>query len=500
MEVPFIRKTLRKTAPLGVLCLVLLSGCQTIRSLQPALPASPVARPVPTTFAGPDHVRPDRVGPSDSVGIAALNWRTFFDDDNLIELIDTALTQNLDLRIATQRIEQARATFDYSRGFLAPQVNVVASAGVDRYGRNTLNGVGNFDTNLSDNVRGDLLIPNPTPDFFVGVRSTWEVDIWGKLRNQRKAAYLRLLGSERGRQAVITGLVAEVARYYYTLLALDGELEIIQKNISYQSNALELVRVQKEAGRVTELAVQQFAAQLLNTRSRQGQVRQQIIEAENELNRLLGRYPQPILRGSSLQSRELPGKVLTGLPAQMLLRRPDIRQAELELQAANVDVDVARAEFLPSLNLTGYLGLNSFRLGTLANPASIAAGLLSGLSAPVFNRRFIRANYRGSVAQSREAFYRYGQTIVTGFSEVTTGLRGVENYRQVAELQTEEVTTLTNAVNIANDLFRSGYATYLEVITAQRNVLEAELALINTKQAQFLSLTDLYRALGGGWE
>lgn len=465
--------------------LLALGSCQVPRTVP-----QPTHRAVPTTFGGI----------TDTTGIASQNWRTFFADENLVALIDTALAGNLDLRIATQRIEEARAAFNYTRGFLAPQVNAVASAGVDRYGRNTLNGVGNYDTNLSDNVQGNLLIPNPTPDFFLGARSTWEADIWGKLRNRRKAAYLRLLASEKGRHAVITGLVAEIARYYYTLLARDGEMEIIQKNIEYQSDALELVRVQKEAGRVTELAVQQFAAQLLNTRSRQVQVRQYIIETENELNRLLGRYPQPIARGRSLQTRDLPGPVLTGLPAQMLLRRPDIQQAELELQAANVDIDVARAEFLPSLNLTGYLGLNAFRLGTLVNPASIATGLLSGLSAPVLNRRFVRANYQGAVAQSREAFYRYQQTIVTGFSEITSDLRGVENYRQEAELQAAEVQTLANAVNIANDLFRSGYATYLEVITAQRSVLEAELALINTKQAQFLALTDLYRDLGGGWQ
>ncbi len=491
MEVPFIHNPVRIRFWVVLPGLLLLmTGCQTIRSWQPPAPVALVSRPVPISFAGQ----------TDSVGIAGQNWRMFFADSSLVQLIDTALGANFDLRIATQRIEQARATFDYSRGFLAPQVNAVASAGVDRYGRTTLNGVGNFDTNLSPNVDGNLVIPNPTPDFFIGARSTWEIDVWGKLRNRRRAAYLRLLGSESGRRAVTTGLVAEVARQYFSLLALDGELEIIKKNIDYQRNALELVRVQKQAGRVTELAVQQFAAQLLNTRSRQGQVRQQIAETENELNRLLGRYPQAIARGRSLQTRELPGQVVTGLPARMLLRRPDIQQAERELQAANVDVDVARAEFLPTLNLTGYLGLNSFRLGTLVNPAALAAGLLGGLSAPVFNRRFIRANYRGSVAQSREAFYRYRQTIVNGFSEVTTSLRGVENYRDVADLQTEEVQTLTNAVSISNDLFRSGYATYLEVITAQRNVLEAELALISTKRAQFLALTNLYRELGGGWE
>ncbi|SOD92536.1 efflux transporter, outer membrane factor (OMF) lipoprotein, NodT family [Spirosoma fluviale] len=484
MEQPFIPNLTRISVYL-IAGLLLLSGCQVPRLMQP-----PKARQTPVSF----------VGSTDSVGIASQNWRQFFDDPNLVQLIDTALAGNLDLRIATQRIEMARASFDYSRGFLAPQVNAVGSAGLDRYGQTTLNGVGNFDTNLSENIRGNLVIPNPTPDYFLGARSTWEIDIWGKLRNRKKAAYVRLLASEKGRHAVITSLVAEVARYYYSLLALDGEQEILQKNISLQQRALDLVRIQKQAGRVTELAVQQFAAQLLNTRSRQKQIQQQIVDAENQLNRLLGRYPQPVVRGKSLQERELPGQMLTGLPARMLTRRPDIRQAELELAAANIDVEAVRAEFLPSLNLSAYVGLNSFRAASLFDPASIATGILGGLAGPVINRRFVKANFRQSEAQSREAFYRYQQTIVTGFGEVITSLRGVENFRSVVDLQEQEVDVLENAVATSNDLFSSGYASYLEVITAQRSVLEAELALINTKQSQFLSLTDLYRALGGGWE
>ncbi|WP_461129233.1 TolC family protein [Spirosoma aerophilum] len=484
METSFIHKLSRYSCYFFA-GLLLLSSCQVPRPM-----LQPDKLSVPTTFAGA----------SDSVGIASRNWRSFFDDPNLVRLIDTAMVGNLDLRIATQRIEMARASFEYSRGFLAPQVNAVASAGVDRYGRTTMNGVGNFDTNLSENIRGNQVIPNPTPDFFLGARSSWEVDIWGKLRNRRKAAYVRFLASEKGRHAVLTALVAEIARYYYSLLALDGEQEIIQKNIALQQNALTLVRVQKQAGRVTELAVQQFTAQLLNTRSRLSRNRQQIIETENQLNRLLGRFPQPIVRGKSLQDRTLPGQVLTGVPAQMLARRPDIRQAELELQAANINVEAVRAEFLPSLNLSAYVGLNSFRAASLFDPASIAAGILGGLAGPVINRRFIKANYRQSEAQSREAFYQYQQTVLTGFSEVLTSLRGVENYRNVVELQEQEVDVLENAVSTSNDLFSGGYASYLEVITAQRSVLEAELALISTKQAQFLSLTDLYRALGGGWE
>ena len=464
-----------------------ITSCQ--RTFQPL--ERPESRPTPVSFAADS---------SQTGSITDQNWRTFFAEPDLVQIIDTALASNIDLQIAMQRIEQARAAFQYSEGYLFPQVNLAGSAGVDRFGRNTLNGVGNFDTNLSPNIRGNLVIPNPTPDYFLGARSTWEIDLWGKLRNRRKAAYTRFLASEEGRRLIVTSLVADIARYYYDLLSLDAELEILQKNINLQKRAVELVEVQKQAGRVTELAVQQFTAQLLNTQGRKSLIQQQIVATENAINRLLGRFPQPIARGTSLLDRELPGQALTGLPRQMINRRPDIRQAELELQAANIDIDVTRAAFLPSLNLNAYVGFNSYRLATLLDPASLTAGILGGLTAPVFNRRFLKADLRQSIAVSREAFYRYRQTVQTGFSEVVTSVRGIENYRNAADFQAQEVAVLRKAVLTSNDLLAGGYASYLEVITAQRSVLEAELTLISTKQSQFLALTDLYRALGGGWE
>lgn len=450
---------------------------------------------MPASYAGDLNA-----GRQDSVGIAGQPHRALFTDPNLTALIDTALVRNPDLRITLQRIEVARANYGISQGALLPTVDAVATAGVDRYGRYTLNGVGNYDTNLSDNVTGASRIPNPTPDFFVGLRSSWEADIWGKLRNRRRAAYTRVLASEEGRNAVVTALTADIARLYYTLLTLDGELEIIRDNIELQRQAVELVEVQKLAGRVTELAVQQFRAQLLNTRSLEGRVRQQIIEAENQLNALLGRYPQPIVRGQSIREQQLPPSVLAGIPAQLVRRRPDIRQAERELEAANVDVAVAQADFLPSLRLTPYLGASAFRPEVLLNPASIVAGVLGGLAAPVFNRRLLKGNLAISAARSREAYYAYQRAILTGVSEVVSSLRGLENYRAVADIQTQEVAVLRQAATTSDNLFGTGYATYLEVITAQRSVLNAELDLINTQRDQFLSLVDLYRALGGGWQ
>lgn len=487
-----INRPKRRLVAVCVLILTVnaLSGCRIVHTPAPVTPV-----PTPTRFAGNQNA-----GQSDSVSIANQPYRTLFTDTRLTALIDTALNRNPDLRIALQRIEVARANYNIRGGALLPSVDAVATAGVDRYGRYTLNGVGNFDTNLSENIRGQLLIPNPTPDFFVGFRASWEADIWGKLRNRRRAAYNRILASQEGRNMIVTNLIADIARLYYTLLALDGELEIIRDNIELQQQALELVEVQKAAGRVTELAVQQFRAQLLNTRSLEGGIRQQIVESENQINALMGRYPQPIPRGQSIRDQQLPASVAAGIPVQMVRRRPDIRQAERELEAANVDVAVAQAEFLPSLNLTPYVGLNAFRPSVLLNPASIAMGVLGSLAAPVFNRRLLKGNLAISQAQSREAYFAYQRAILTSVSEVVGSLRGLENYRSVSEIQTEEVAVLKQAASISNTLFGTGYATYLEVITAQRSVLEAELSLINTKRSQFLSLVDLYRALGGGWQ
>lgn len=483
----------RKRQILSILAgvwLLSLSSCRVRHT-----PATLAPVPVPSAYAGSLN-DPN----TDSLSVGNDPYNRLFTDANLVALIDTALARNLDVKMALQRLEVTRAQYGISQAALRPQVDAVVSAGVDRYGRYTLNGVGNYDTNFSEYVTGSSIIPNPVPDYFVGFRSSWEIDLWGKLRNRKRAAYNRVLASQEGRNVIVTDLVAEVARLYFTLLSLDAELEIIRDNVELQQQALSLVEVQKAAGRVTELAVQQFNAQLLNTKSLEGGVRQQILQAENQINVLLGRYPQPIQRGISIREQQLPATVAAGVPAQLMSRRPDIRQVERELEAANIDVAVARAEFLPSLNLTPYVGLNAFRLGVLGNVESMTAGILGGLSAPVLNRRFIKGNLRVTEAERNRSFLAYQQVILRGVSEVVQSLKGLENFRNVADYQTQQVDVLKQAATTSDNLFATGYATYLEVITAQRSVLESELSLINTKRSQFLSLVDLYRALGGGWQ
>ena len=436
----------------------------------------------------------------DSASIGGMKVSEFFTDTNLVALIDTALQRNQDIAMALQRIELARADLWEREAALLPSVSAEGSGGVHRYGKYTSSGVGNYDTNFSDNIDPDQRMSNPLPEYFLGVRSSWEVDIWGKLRTRRRAALLRFMASEKARQLVVTNLVAEIARLYYELLTLDNELEIIERNRILQKTALETIVIQKQAGRANELAVRQFTAQLLNTQTRAIRIEQQIMENENRINTLLGRYTQPITRGAPILEQELPERIGVGVPADMLRRRPDVQQAELQLRAYEADLQSARLAFLPSLNITPYLGFNAFRSSVLFNPASIAFGLIGGLTAPIINRKPLRAGQRRAQAHATEALFNYNKIVLTAYQETALNLRTLDNMQKIALLKEIETTALQQGVSISNDLFSVGYATYLEVITAQRSVLEAELERTLIQQRRFLALVSLYRALGGGWE
>ncbi|WP_373330907.1 efflux transporter outer membrane subunit [Salmonirosea aquatica] len=436
----------------------------------------------------------------DSTSIGTLPIREFFTDPNLAALIDTALLRNPDIAMAIQRIEIARASVLEREGTLLPSVSAEASGGVRRFGKYTSDGVGNYDTNFSDNIEPDQKMSNPLPDYFLGVRSSWEVDIWGKLRTRRKGAYLRFLATEKAQQLVVTNLVAEVARLYYQLLTLDNQLEIIRSNEDLQNKAVETIEIQKDAGRANELAVRQFAAQLLNTQALDIQIQQQILEVENRINLLLGRFSQPITRGNPILRQTFPDQIGVGVPAQMLRRRPDVQQAELELKAYEADLQAARLDFLPSLNITPYLGLHAFRGSVLFSPASLAFGLLGGVTAPILNRKTLKAGQRRSQAQATEALFAYNKAVINAFQEAALSMRTMDNLKKIVDLKEQETTTLQQGVSISNDLFLAGYANYLEVITAQRSVLAAELDQTTIQQQRFITLVNLYRALGGGWE
>ncbi|MCE2995404.1 MAG: TolC family protein [Cyclobacteriaceae bacterium] len=452
---------------------------------------TPDATPLPSSFVKANDT---------TKSSGEIPWKKFFDDPYLLKFMEEGIANNLDLKVALQRIEQSRVSLRISKGMLLPSVGINAAAGQRKFGEYTMDGIGNFDTNFSTNLPGDKKVPEHLPDYSVGLQSSWEVFAWGKLQNQKKSAALKYLATEKGRQLIVTSLIAEIAKTYYDLIALDNELKIIRENSALQQTAVDLVSVQKEAGRATELAVKQFTAQLLNTKSLEAQKRQLVVQNENKLNFLLGRYPQLVERGNPILEQPLPVDMHAGVPSELLSRRPDIAQAELNLRAAKFDVDAARAAFLPSFVISSSLGLQSFRSEKLfSTPGAVAYSVFGGLTSPLFNRHLIRGNYKQVSAEQLSLFYEYQKLVINGYQETVTGLQRIENMRSAATFKQQEVNILREAVSTSNDLYLAGLASYLEVIMAQKNVLEAELQLAETRKEQFYSVIDLYRTLGGGW-
>jgi len=472
----FLKNKLILRLSMGILAMVSMFACKSIEA-----PVMPEMEPLPATFLDIE----------DSASIGNISWEIFFNDPKLVFLIEEGLENNLDILTALERIEIARAQYSISKGAMYPTLN-----GMIRYRS------GDIRPNLiSGTINGDRNVVNRLENNFIGFQSTWEIDVWGKIRNRKEADYEKFLATGMGRHLVATNMVAEISKIYYQLLGMDIQLETINRNIEFQAMALELIKIQKMAGRATELAVQQFSAQLLSTKSLSYEKQQEIIETENQLNFIIGRFPQPIARASSLLEIKLPYGMEAGLPSEMLLRRPDILQAEHELRAGNFNVEAARKEFLPSFSLTPYVGLNDKSLpDALKMPGGLTIGILGGLTAPIFAQNRIRAGYDQAIATNKIALYNYQRSILDGYQEVSGKLQRIGNLRKVYSLRDEETAVLLNAVSTANELFRGGYATYLEVITAQSRVLEAELNKTNTRIEMFLTVVDLYRALGGGWK
>lgn len=437
---------------------------------------------------------------ADSHSIATTPFKLFFTDAVLQQLIDTALTKNIDLLSTGQQINIAGNYYNMSKALTIPTLEAVINTQVDRYAFYTMNGIGNYDLNKSNNITKDMRIPNTVPDLMIGLRSQWELDVWGKLKNMKKSALARYLGTIKGKLFLQTNIIAEVAYHYYELLGLDFEIDIVKKNIILQQNALEIVKAQKLGGRATELAVLQFEALVYKTRAIEYGVRQQIAETENRLNLLLGRYPQAIRRGEGLMQLNLSVNIASGVPANLLLMRPDVNRAMYDLTAAYRDLAVARAMYYPAFNITPYLGFQGFRLPAFLNAQSIAAGIAGNIAAPLFNRKKIRGNYSISEAQAKQAWLGYNKTMQTAVMEVQTSLQGIYNLNNQYALKQEEVKELTSAIGTANDLYANGYANYLEVITAQKSLVDAEIELTLMKKVQFQTMVALYRASGGGWK
>ncbi len=461
---------------------IAFTACKT-----PALVVKNENRAVPVNYS-------TRAG-EDSLNTGLMQWQQFFTDPNLDSLIAQALRNNQELNITTQELTLAQNEANLRRGDYLPSVGLRAEAAVDRPGRYTLQGA----TEEALTIR-DRKIPDPLTNFAIGAVASWEVDIWRKLRNARQSAILRYQASAEGRNFMITNLIGEIASSYYELLAYDNQLVILKENIEIQSNALRIVRIQKEAARVTELAVRRFEAQVLNTRERQYTVQQRIVETENRINFLVGRYPQPVARTTQSFATMMPAIMHAGIPSQLLANRPDIKRAELDLAAAKLDVVVARANFYPRLDISAGVGFEAFNpMFLLSTPQSLLYSLAGGLTAPLVNRIGIKAAYQSANARQTQAVYNYERTILNAYVEVANQLANIGNLQSSYDLKTQEVLALTQSTDIANVLFGNARADYMEVLLTQREALDARFDQVETRQQQMMAVINIYRALGGGW-
>jgi len=433
----------------------------------------------------------------DTTNVSTVQWRSFFTDKNLVNLIDTALKNNQELMITLQEIEIARNDIGFREGQLLPTVGARVGAGVEKVSRYTSQGAGDASTEITPGKE----VPDPLADYTAAAYVDWEVDVWKKLHNAKKAAVSRYLSTVEGKKFVLSNLIAEVANSYYELEALDSQLEIVKQNIELQKNALDIVKVQKEAARTTELAVQKFQAEVLNSQGMEFEICQKIKETENRINFLLGRYPQEIPRDNRSFLNVMPATVRSGIPSQLLSNRPDIKQAELELAAAKLDVKVSRAEFYPSFGISAALGFQAFKPSYLVKfPESVLYSLAGDLAGPLVNKKGIKAEFYNANARQLQAMYNYERTILNAYLEVSTQLSKIDNLGQRYELKSKEVEALTKSIDVSNDLFKSARADYFEVLMTQRDALASKLELIETKKEQLHAVTDVYRDLGGGWK
>lgn len=433
----------------------------------------------------------------DTTNTSEVSWTKFFTDTRLIELIDVALQNNQELNITLQEIIIAGNEVQAKKGEYLPFVNLKMGAGAEKVGEYTR--LGAVEKNLD--IKSDKEFPGPLPDYLISANVSWEVDIWKKLRNAKKAAALRYLSTIEGKNFVVTKLIAEIASSYYELMALDNMLTTIKKYIEIQKNALEVVKLQKQAAKATELAVRKFEAEVLKNQSYQYNIEQKIIETENRINFLAGRFPQSIQRNSQGYNDLTPGTLYAGIPSQLLSNRPDVKQAELELEAAKLDVKVARAKFYPSLDIVAGIGYEAFNPKFLLNtPESMLYNLAGELSMPLINRRAIKAAYYNANAKQIQAVYNYERTVLNAYIEVVNKVSKISNLGKNYDRKEKQVQALTQSIVLADKLFKSARADYLEVLMTQRDALEAKMELIETKAQQMYAMVNVYQALGGGWK
>src|SRR6266496_5554316 len=435
----------------------------------------------PDSFRGTEATAPDQNSNGD------LKWFEVFKDEELQKLVRTAMIQNYDLRAAVARINAERANLGLARSNQFPQFELNADLTTSRQSRNVQAGVPGAGRSRTF---GEVLL---------GLLN-FEIDIWGRLRRETEAARAELRASEEDRKAVMTTVVSDVATGYFSLLELDSELDIAKRTLATREDSLRLIKLRQQGGVATMLDVRQ-AEELVYQASQTIPDAERLIEqTENQISLLTGSNPGTIPSGQSLTQKQEITAVTAGLPSSLLERRPDIRAAEENLVARHALVYAAKAAYFPRISLTGFLGFQSNQLSSLFTGPSGAWSFVPQITQPIFTAGRLKSNVKFAKAQQELALVQYQQTIQTAFREVSDAL---VQYRKVKEIRTQQellVTTLQDRSRLAYLRYQGGVDSLLNALDADRDLFNAELSLAQTRRNELLSLVQLYKALGGGWQ
>jgi outer membrane protein, multidrug efflux system len=429
---------------------------------------------------GPDYQRPAittgeafrMATAKEAASIANLPWWELLRDEELQKLIRIGLEENKDLKRAIAAIEEFQARALIAKMDFAPQLSNTTSA--PSFGRQATFLFPGFPNQFNYYTQGTL---------------SWEIDVWGRIRRSNEAARADLFSKEENRRAVVLQLVGGVAEAYFDLLQFDMQLDIARRTLKSWEESVRIAQARLKQGMTSKLDADQFEAERANAAARAAELERQMVQKENQLSVLLGRNPHRIPRGKSLTEQVMPPEVPPGLPSELLQRRPDIVQAERELHAVTARIGVAKAERFPKISITGILGVSSPQLNKLIGKEEEFAVVGPGFTAPLFNAQILGFQQRAVEAQARQAVAHYEQTILVAFREA----------REQRQAQAQQVEALRSALNLANLRYKGGLANYLDVLIAQRNLFEAELALTGTHRLHLVSIVQLYKALGGGW-
>jgi outer membrane protein, multidrug efflux system len=437
---------------------------------------------------GPNYTRPEhlvseeawRLSPATSESIANLPWWEVLHDEELQRLIRIALEENQDLKRAVASVEEYEARALIAKMDFAPQLSLSGNLPVAKEGGVSFPG-----------------FPTPSNTYAQGSLS-WELDIWGRIRRSNEAALGDLLAQEANRRAVVLQLISSVAQSYLELRALDLQIEITKRTLKAWDESVRISQLRFQHGDIPKLDLNQFEAERANAAAQLADLEQQVVQKENQLSVLLGHRPMSIPRGVSLTDQILPEAVPPGLASDLLQRRPDIVQVEQQLAAVTARIGAAKADRFPRITLTGILGVASPHLTRLVNPGQFAE-IGPSLAGPLFNAQILGFQQKAVEAQARQALAQYQQTILSAFQDVENALIAVQKSREKRDAQEQQVAALQSALGFAAQRYQVGRASYLDVLTAQRNLYTAELSLAETRRAQLTSMVQLYKALGGGW-